>query len=151
LEQACRQLGVPFVPLLDPVIEGLAGFLGIRSRGLPGRQHEMDSAYFRRIDATHFAMAHDDGQNTWDLDTADVVLVGVSRTSKTPTCMYLANRGLKAANIPFVPGVPLPGELFEAEKPLVVGLTVDSTRLVQVRRNRLLMLQEEKETDYVDQ
>jgi len=150
LEQACRQLGMPFVPLLDPVIQGLAGFLGSRSRGLPGRQHEMDSAYFRRIDATHFAMAHDDGQNTWDIDTADVVLVGVSRTSKTPTCMYLANRGLKAANIPFVPSLPLPPELFEAKNPLIVGLTVDSTRLVQVRRNRLLMLQEEKETDYVD-
>src|SRR5260221_12529529 len=97
-----------------------------------------------------FALAHDDGQSSWSLDEADVVLVGVSRTSKTPTCMYLANRGIKAANVPIVPNVPLPEELFKVTRPLVVGLTNDPQRLVQLRRNRLNMLAQQEETDYTD-
>jgi regulator of PEP synthase PpsR (kinase-PPPase family) len=84
-----------------------------------------------------FAMTHDDGQAPWGLNAADVILVGVSRTSKTPTCIYLANRGVKAANIPLVPDLPLPAELFAATKPLVVGLTNDPERLVAIRRNRM--------------
>jgi [pyruvate, water dikinase]-phosphate phosphotransferase / [pyruvate, water dikinase] kinase len=150
LEKACRQMNVPFVALLDPVMSAIAGFVGTRSQGLPGRQHELDAAYFSRIEAMHFTMAHDDGQATDSLNTADVVLVGVSRTSKTPTCIYLANRGLKAANVPFVPDIPLPKSLSALTHPLVVGLTVNPTRLVQIRRNRLLMLHEEKETSYID-
>lgn len=150
LETACRQINVPFVSLLDPVMNAIGEFVGIRSQGLPGRQHELDAAYFGRIEAMHFTMAHDDGQSTESLNDADVVLVGVSRTSKTPTCIYLANRGLKAANIPFVPDIPLPKALSTTTKPLVVGLTVNPNRLIQIRRNRLLMLREETETPYVD-
>lgn len=150
LEKACRQMNVPFVALLDPVMSAIAGFVGTRSQGLPGRQHELDAAYFSRIEAMHFTMAHDDGQATESLNNADVVLVGVSRTSKTPTCIYLANRGLKAGNVPFVPDIPLPKSVSALTHPLVVGLTVNPTRLVQIRRNRLLMLHEEKETSYID-
>lgn len=150
LEKACRQMGLPFVALLDPVIAAIAGYAGGESRGLPGRQHELDAAYFRRIEAMHYTMAHDDGQATDDLDDADIVLVGVSRTSKTPTCIYLANRGLKAANVPFVPDIPLPKSLSTTNRPLVIGLTVHPNRLVQIRRNRLLMLREDSETSYVD-
>ncbi|MBT3932229.1 MAG: pyruvate, phosphate dikinase/phosphoenolpyruvate synthase regulator, partial [Rhodospirillaceae bacterium] len=115
-----------------------------------GRQYALDAEYFHRIEAMQFALAHDDGQSIHDLDKADVILVGVSRTSKSPTCIYLANRGLKAANVPFVPNVPLPEELMNAKRPLIVGLTNDPTRLVQVRRNRLKLLDQGRETDYVD-
>src|SRR6185437_7540216 len=97
-----------------------------------------------------FAINHDDGQSTWGIDDSDVCLVGVSRTSKTPTSLYLANRGLKTANVPFVPGVPLPPELLTATKPLIVGLTNDPERLIQLRRNRLSMLDHNGETDYTD-
>jgi len=108
LQEECRQRQIPCVPVLDPVLRALANFLGAESLEQPGLQHIMDNAYFDRIDAMHFCMSHDDGQGLADLDQADVVLVGVSRTSKTPTCIYLANRGIKAANVPIVPGMPLP-------------------------------------------
>jgi regulator of PEP synthase PpsR (kinase-PPPase family) len=110
----------------------------------------MDADYFNRIEAMQFVLAHDDGQATWNLNEADVLILGVSRTSKTPTSVYLANRGIKAANIPIVPGVPVPEELYTADVPLIVGLTNDPRQLVQIRRNRLRMLQQEEETDYVD-
>jgi hypothetical protein len=150
LQEGCRRLQVPVIPVLDPVIGALAAHLGRQSRGLPGQQHLLDSEYFARIDAMTFAIAHDDGQSTWGLDNADVCLVGVSRTSKTPTCLYLANRGIKAANIPFVPGVPLPPEVLRATRPLIVGLTNDPERLILLRRNRLTMLDHDTETDYTD-
>jgi [pyruvate, water dikinase]-phosphate phosphotransferase / [pyruvate, water dikinase] kinase len=150
LQEGCRRLGVPAIPVLDPVIGALAAHLGRQSRGLPGRQHLLDNEYFARIDAMTFALNHDDGQSSWGLNDADVVLVGVSRTSKTPTCIYLANRGIKAANIPIVPGTPLPPELETAKRPLIVGLTNDPERLIQVRRNRLSMLHQDEATDYTD-
>lgn len=150
LESACRQMKVQYVPLLDPVISAIASHVGGRSRGLPGRQHSLDAAYFDRIEAMHYTMAHDDGQGLGTLHEADLVLVGVSRTSKTPTCIYLANRGLKAANVPFVPELPLPKPLTQLSGPLIIGLTVHPSRLIQIRRNRLLMLKEDNETAYVD-
>ncbi len=150
LEHACRQMNVQYVPLLDPVMAAIASHAGGRSRGLPGRQHNLDAAYFDRIEAMHYTMAHDDGQGLSTLKEADLVLVGVSRTSKTPTCIYLANRGMKAANVPFVPEVPLPRQLTQLSGPLIIGLTVHPARLIQIRRNRLLMLNEENETAYVD-
>ena len=150
LQQGCRRLQVPAIPVLDPVIGALASYLHRESRGVPGKQHLLDSEYFARIDAMTFALNHDDGQSGWGLDDADVCLVGVSRTSKTPTCLYLANRGVKAANVPFVPGVPLPPELINAKRPLIVGLTNDPERLIQLRRNRLSMLHHDETTDYTD-
>ena len=150
LQDGCRRLGVLVIPVLDPVIGALASHLGRQSRGLPGQQHLLDNEYFARIDAMTFALNHDDGQSSWGLNDADVVLVGVSRTSKTPTCIYLANRGIKAANVPIVPGVALPPELAAATRPLIVGLTNDPERLIQVRRNRLSMLHQDESTDYTD-
>ena len=150
LVEGCRKLQVPAIPVLDPVIGALATYLGRQSRGLPGQQHLLDTEYFQRIDAMTFALNHDDGQSAWGLNEADVILVGVSRTSKTPTCIYLANRGIKAANVPVVPRMPLPPELFATTRPLVVGLTNDPERLIQVRRNRLSMLHHEDRTDYTD-
>jgi regulator of PEP synthase PpsR (kinase-PPPase family) len=150
LQDGCRRLQLACIPVLEPVIGALGSFFGLKSRGLPGRQHELDAEYFERIDAMSFALAHDDGQSSWTYDQADVILVGVSRTSKTPTCIYLANRGIKCANVPVVPNCPLPPELLTARRPLIVGLTKDPVHLVQVRRNRLLLLSQDQETDYVD-
>ncbi len=150
LEEACRRLQVPCVAVLDPVISVLANYLGAEMRHDPGRQHVMNDEYFERIEAMHFAMTHDDGQHVEDLDQADVILLGVSRTSKTPTCIYLANRGVKAANVPVVPGMGLPAVLETLEGPLVIGLTASPKRIVEIRRNRLLSLRQEPETEYVD-
>ena len=150
LQDGCRRWQVPAIPVLDPVIGALASYLGRESRGLPGKQHLLDSEYFARIDAMTFAINHDDGQSSWGINDADVCLVGVSRSSKTPTCLYLANRGVKAANVPYVPGVLLPSELLDADKPLIVGLTNDPERLIHLRRNRLSMLDQNEATDYTD-
>lgn len=145
----CTRLEIPHVSVLDPVISSLAEFLGVRSRGLPGRQHEMDAHYFDRIDALHFTMAHDDGQLPHEMSQADIILIGVSRTSKTPTSIYLANKGLKTANIPFVPGTPLPKELDGPLDALVIGLTASPDRLVDIRTNRLRSIRESSATAYV--
>lgn len=154
LMEGCRSLQVPCIAVLDPLIASLGNFLGVKAKGLPGRQHIMDAEYFGRIDAMTFALHHDDGQSVQSLKNAEIILAGVSRTSKTPTCIYLANRGIKAANIPIVPGVPVPPELLEFRnrpgEPFVIGLTKDPARLVQVRRNRLHMLSQDANTDYVD-
>ena len=153
LEIGCSRLHIPCISVLDPVIHALTAFLGLQSSGKSGRQHILDAEYFDRIDAMTYTLNHDDGQSTYDLADADVILVGVSRTSKTPTCIYLANRGLKAANVPVVPDIRLPPEfdtLTDGAGPLIVGLTTDPKRLVQVRRNRLRLLDHNADTDYVD-
>ncbi|MEQ8604930.1 MAG: pyruvate, water dikinase regulatory protein [Marivibrio sp.] len=151
---ACRDLRIPCLSVLDPFITSFEAYLGRPSRDQPGRQHELDTEYFARIEAMQFALAHDDGQGLWNLPNADVVVLGVSRTSKTPTCIYLANRGVKAANIPFVPALGVPKEVLALGNspfdPLVVGLTKDPQQLVQIRKNRMRMLSETDETDYVD-
>tara|TARA_B100000676_G_scaffold302142_1_gene350579 strand:- start:1106 stop:1957 length:852 start_codon:yes stop_codon:yes gene_type:complete len=153
LEIGCGRLHIPCISVLDPVIHALTAFLGLESSGKSGRQHTLDANYFDRIDAMTFTLNHDDGQSTHDLGDADIILVGVSRTSKTPTCIYLANRGLKAANVPIVPNIKLP-PVFETltsdSGPVIIGLTTDPRRLVQVRRNRIRLLDHDADTDYVD-
>jgi regulator of PEP synthase PpsR (kinase-PPPase family) len=150
LVHGCARLGVPCVAVLDPVVGTLASYLGAKAGAHPGRQHALDAEYFQRIDAMQFTMGHDDGQMQHDLARADVILVGVSRTSKTPTCVYLANRGLKAANVPLVPNVALPPIFDDPEAPLIVGLTLNPDHLVHIRKNRLVTLREQRDTDYVD-
>lgn len=152
-QDACADLGVPNIPVLDPVIKGLSGYLGIPAKGVPGLQHAMDENYFDRIDAIEFALSFDDGQSLEGIDRADVILVGVSRTSKTPTCMFLARRGIRAANIPFTPDVPFPERIKELRRPLIIGLTESPDRLVALRRNRLKADEygsELSENDYLD-
>jgi regulator of PEP synthase PpsR (kinase-PPPase family) len=136
LQERCEQMNVPCVPVMDAVMNALTQMVG--SSGMPkiGKQHEMDAGYFSRIAAMDFAMRHDDGQAPERLDEADVVLVGVSRTSKTPTCVYLANRGIKAANVPIVPDMPQLHYLQKLKRPLVVGLTINADHLTSIRRNR---------------
>jgi regulator of PEP synthase PpsR (kinase-PPPase family) len=137
LERACHDLHIPCMPVLDPVLKGLSVYTGLQARGIPGLQHTLDEAYFKRIDAVDFALSFDDGQELDGIEDADVILVGVSRTSKTPTCIYLARRGIKAANIPLAPGIPFPENVIALKRPLIVGLTEDPSRLVHLRRTRL--------------
>lgn len=150
LEDGCRSLQVPCIALLDPIVAALGAYVGAEVRARPGRQHVMNAEYFNRIEAMHFVLGHDDGHATDNLDNADVILLGVSRTSKTPTCIYLANRGVKAANVPIVPGVPLPPSVLTSKRPLKVGLTTVPRRLIQLRRNRLRLLNEDEESAYVN-
>ena len=150
LEEHCRARGLPAVPALDTVTDALEGLLGQEAKGKPGRQHLMDEAYFARVEAIQYTIAHDDGVAWEDWEEADIVLAGVSRSSKTPTSIYLANRGYKVANIPIVIESPPPPALFGIRRPLIVGLTTAPDRLVQVRRNRLLSLNQAPETAYVD-
>ena len=150
LEEGCAGSGIPCIPVLDPIIDALGQYLGTESHARPGSQHVMNAEYFSRIKAMEFALSHDDGQAAHDLNEADIVLLGVSRTSKTPTCIYLANRGLKTANVPIVPGCPIPKEVFDIDKPLIIGLTKDPRRLVEIRRQRLRLLAQDENTDYVD-
>jgi regulator of PEP synthase PpsR (kinase-PPPase family) len=151
LEGFCREIGAPCLSILAPVLAMFGGYLGTSWVARPGAQHMLNAEYFRRIDALNFTMMHDDGQLPTNLSSADVVLVGVSRTSKTPTAMYLANRGIKAANVPFVVGRPLPPGLLEPMPgPLIVGLVATPERIVQIRQNRMLSLNMTAETDYID-
>jgi [pyruvate, water dikinase]-phosphate phosphotransferase / [pyruvate, water dikinase] kinase len=151
LEERCRALGLPAIAALDAVTVALEGLLGQQAKARPGRQHAMDAAYFARVEAIQFTIAHDDGIGWENWEAADIVLAGVSRTSKTPTSIYLANRGYRTANIPLVVESPPPSALFGLRHPLVVGLTTAPERLIQVRRNRLLSLGQAPETAYVDQ
>ncbi len=137
LEIRCSELQTPAVSILDPLLGAFTEYLGLEQSRQTGAQHEMDDAYFRRIEALDYTLAHDDGQMIWDLEPADVILIGVSRTSKTPTCMYLANRGVKAANIPLVPTADLPDHVLALRKPMIVGLVASPERLAQIRKSRL--------------
>lgn len=152
IEEKCRQLGLPCLSILGPVLHLFHAYLGAESTHKAGAQHTLNAEYFRRIDALNYTMMHDDGQQTDDLEEADVLLIGVSRTSKTPTSIYLANRGVRTANIPLVPGVPLPPTIETLKHPLVVGLYATPERIVQIRQNRLLGLRAHRDDDkYIDQ
>jgi len=153
LEEACERLGVPCLSVLDQVMDLLQGQTGMQAREKRAAQHVMDADYFRRIDAMHYVLSHDDGQGVAGIAEADVCLVGVSRSSKTPTCFYLANRGIKAANVPIVPGAPLPPELDDPPCP-VVGLTIEAHALIEIRRHRLRLIGaagvRQDSNDYID-
>lgn len=150
LRQACERVGAPCLSVLQPILDLFQNYLGAAMTPRPGAQHVLDADYFRRIEAMNYTMTTDDGQSPEHLEQADVLLLGVSRTSKTPTAIYLANRGVKAANIPLVPGVPLPSAVEHLKNPLIVGLVASPERIVQIRQNRLLALNAETETPYVD-
>ncbi len=150
LQAACEACSSPCLSVLEPVHNLFQSYLGAASTARPGAQHVLNAEYFRRIDAMNYTMMHDDGQLTENLDKADVILLGVSRTSKTPTSIYLANRGIKTANIPLVPGIPIPPELENIRNALIIGLVASPERIVQIRQNRLLSLKADENTEYVD-
>ncbi|MBL8553002.1 MAG: kinase/pyrophosphorylase [Phenylobacterium sp.] len=151
LEEGCRRLDMPCLPALDPLVSAMQRYLGAATTSRVGAHLRLDNDYFNRMDALNYAIGHDDGQGGQDLDQADVVLLGVSRTSKTPTCIYLAHRGVRAANVPLVPTRPPPEKLFQLKNALIVGLLISPDRLIQIRRNRLLSLKETRDTSYTDQ
>ena len=150
LEDYCKSLNVPSVPVLDGVLQVFESYLGAPATPTVGGQHVLDAAYFKRIDALNFTMVHDDGKLPENLDEADIVIVGISRTSKTPTSIYLAQRGYKTTNLPLIPGIPIPRQLEEADKAFVVGLVASADRISQVRRNRVLALADRNLDEYVD-
>ena len=151
LKKGCEDMSIPCISVLSRVVSDMSWFLGIKANeSVGGRQHELDDQYFSRVEALNYSLAHDDGQSVWDLDEADIIIVGASRTSKSPTSMYLAHRGYRTANVPYVPGVTLPESLFSLKTPLVVGLTISPEALIQIRKNRLLSLNEDENTMYTD-
>jgi [pyruvate, water dikinase]-phosphate phosphotransferase / [pyruvate, water dikinase] kinase len=151
LEDHCRELSLPCLSILGPVLQLLQSYLGTETTHRVGAQHTLNAEYFKRIDALNYTMLHDDGQHIEELEQADVVLVGVSRTSKTPTSIYLANRGVKTGNVPLVPGIVLAPQVEELARPLVVGLYASPERIVQIRQNRLLGLKAHQDDDqYID-
>jgi [pyruvate, water dikinase]-phosphate phosphotransferase / [pyruvate, water dikinase] kinase len=150
LKSECLKLEIPCIPVLAPVIRELSAYLQQETAALPGKQYEMNEQYFSRVEAINFTLAHDDGQAPWDADEADIILVGCSRTSKSPTCVYLAYRGFRAANLPFVPGTVVPKAILEAKRPLIVGLTINAERLVEIRKSRLQTLNQEEKGHYID-
>ena len=150
LEQSCKQLNVPCVAPLKHLLQVFESYLGMASTPTVGGQHVLDADYFRRIEAMNFSMAHDDGHLPDNLNDADIILLGISRTSKTPTSIYLANRGLKTANVPLVPGMALPPQLEQKTKAFVVALVASPERIAQVRQNRVIEQAHGHLEEYVD-
>ncbi|MGO9133621.1 MAG: pyruvate, water dikinase regulatory protein [Methylovirgula sp.] len=150
LETACKAVGAPCLSVLQPILNHFQSYLGAAANPRPGAQHNLNAEYFKRIDALNYTMMHDDGQLQDNYEEADVLLIGVSRSSKTPTSIYLANRGIKTANIPLVPNVALPKSVFSLKHPLVVGLIASPERIIQIRQNRLEALHGDLNSPYVD-
>ena len=150
LEAKCQEINLPSLSSIGPVMQLFQAYLGTETSRRVGAQHTLNAEYFKRIDALNYTMMHDDGQHVEGLEEADVVLVGVSRTSKTPTSIYLANRGVRTANVPLVPGIPIPHQLETLKNPLVVSLHATPERLIQVRQNRLLGIGKTGDDTYID-
>lgn len=150
LEQRCRDLKVPCLHVLEPIMKVFESYLGAPKTPIVAGQHVLDADYFRRIDALNFSMAHDDGRLPADLNQADIVILGVSRTSKTPTSIYLAQRGYKTANMPLVPRIDINPALIEPHTAFVVGLVASPDRISEIRRQRVQLLADRDLDDYVD-
>jgi [pyruvate, water dikinase]-phosphate phosphotransferase / [pyruvate, water dikinase] kinase len=150
LKKRCYELKIPCIPVLSHIIAEFSNYLGMNISHTIGRQHLLDGEYFSRVEAISYTITHDDGQSGWDLFDADIVIVGVSRTSKSPTSVYLSCRGYKTANVPFVSIETIPSTIYELKKPLIVGLTINPDKLVQIRQTRLASLGKELSSDYID-
>jgi [pyruvate, water dikinase]-phosphate phosphotransferase / [pyruvate, water dikinase] kinase len=150
LKKYCYDLQVPCIPVLSRIITEFSNYLNMNISHVIGRQHILDEEYFSRVEAINYTIAHDDGQSAWDLYDADIVIVGVSRTSKSPTSVYLSCRGYKTANIPFVGIETIPENIYDLKKPLIVGLSINPEKLIQIRQNRLASLGQDVETDYIN-
>lgn len=150
LLEECKRLEIPCMSVLDSVISNISGILGVAPNPQPGKQYVIDDEYFQKIEAMNFSITHDDGQHAENLDEAEIVLIGPSRTSKSPTSMYLAHRGFKTANVPYVSGCPLPDNIYRLKNPLIVGMSITPARLVEIRKSRLLSISDHKNSEYID-
>lgn len=150
LKKQCYKMKVPCIPVLSHIIGEFSKYLGMNISQTIGRQHLLDGEYFSRVEAISYTITHDDGQSSWDLYDSDIVIIGVSRTSKSPTSVYLSCRGYKTANIPFVSIETIPATVYDLKKPLIVGLTINPEKLMQIRQTRLALLGQEMGIDYVD-
>ncbi len=150
LKNHCYKLQIPCIPVLSRIITEFSNYLGMNISHAIGRQHLLDEEYFSRVEAINYTLDHDDGQSTWDLYDSDIVIVGVSRTSKSPTSVYLSCRGYKTANVPFVSIDTIPQTIYDLKKPLIVGLTINPEKLVQIRQSRMASLGQDNATDYID-
>jgi regulator of PEP synthase PpsR (kinase-PPPase family) len=148
LRKECYKLQLPCIPVLSHIIAEFSNYLKENISHAVGRQHLIDNEYFSRVDAISYTITHDDGQSSWDLYEADIVIIGVSRTSKSPTSVYLSCRGYKVANIPFVSIETIPTSLFEIKKPLIVGLIINPEKLAQIRQSRLTSIGQEVSSNY---
>jgi len=152
LADETKKNNTPCFEILGNLISDFSKLLKQEANRKPSGQHTLDEEYYKRIEAVQFTMSHDDGKITSDLNKSDVVLVGISRTSKTPTSIYLANRGYKVANIPFIPNKDMPSQLIEgSKKTCVIGLVCDATRLLDVRRNRIQSMHEDRPGNYTNE
>ena len=152
MTQETKKNKIPSFEVLGNLISDFSKLLNQEASRIPSGQHALDKEYYKRIEAVQFTMSHDDGKIINDLEKSDVILVGISRTSKTPTSIYLANRGYKVANIPIVPNKNLPEKLLESsKKTFVVGLVCDSSRLLDVRRNRIHSMHEDRPSHYTNE
>jgi hypothetical protein len=150
IKKSCFEMRLPCIPVLSHIIAEFSNYLGMNISHTIGRQHLLDGEYFSRVEAISYTITHDDGQSSWDLYDSDIVIIGVSRTSKSPTSVYLSCRGYKTANIPFVSIETMPQNIYDLKKPLIVGLTINPEKLVQIRRIRLSLLGQEGQSDYID-
>jgi len=150
LKNHCHQLQIPCIPVLSRIISEFSNYLGLDISHTIGRQHLLDNEYFSRVEAINYTITHDDGQSAWDLYDADIVIVGVSRTSKSPTSVYLSCRGYKTANIPFVGIETIPSNIYDLKNPFIVGLVINPEKLVQIRQTRLASIGQDADTDYID-
>lgn len=150
LDERCKALKIPCMHVLDPVMRVFENYLGAAKTPVVAGQHVLDTDYFKRIDALNFAMAHDDGRLPDNLDDADIIVLGISRTSKTPTSIYLAQRGYKTTNLPLIPDIPIPESLSKVSRAFVVGLVASVERITEIRRNRVRLLSDRDLHEYVD-
>lgn len=150
LKKYCDELEIPCLPVLTPIVNAFSNYLGMDTNKVIGRQHSLDKQYFSKVEAINYTMCHDDGQANWDLYEADIILIGVSRTSKSPTSIYLSCRGYKTANIPFVTIDSFPKTIFDLKKPLIVGLIINPEKLIQIRQSRLASIGQDEINGYTD-
>jgi len=150
LRSYCNEINIPCISVLSRIISEFSNYLGSNISNSIGRQHILDAEYFSKVEAINYTITHDDGQSHWDLYDADIVIIGVSRTSKSPTSVYLSFRGYKTANVPFVSMLTVPSSLFELKKPLIVGLTIHPEKLMKIRETRLNHLGQDLPIIYTD-
>lgn len=150
LKKHCFELDIPCISVVSPIVKGISKFIGSQANIGLSYVNKFDENYFDKVDAIDYSLRHDDGQSLDDLENSDIILIGPSRTSKTPTSVYLAYNGFKTANIPFVYECPFPDCLPKLKNPIIFGLTINPSRLIDIRESRMNLLQIKESSNYTD-